>query len=178
MRLFGRTPLPGVLREQVKPRLGRGEHIGAWAALRGGGALAATDPGLFYAESGQFRLLRWADIETATWREGLLTVVEASEVFGSGRRHAFALDEPQQLPEEVRTRVEASIALSQHHRLAAAGRRGVRVVARRQPHSIALRWALVYDAGVDRSDPAVVTQAKELLAQAKGSVAAAQADLV
>ena len=178
MRLFRRTPLPDVLREQVKPRLGRGEHIVAWAALRGDGALAATDPGLFFAEDGQFRLLRWAGIETATWGDQTLTVVEASEVFGSGRRHAFVIADPRQLPEEVRTRVEASIALSQHHRLTAAGRRGVRVVARRQPHSIALSWSLVYDAHVDPSDPAVAAQAEELLAQAKGSVAVAQAGLV
>jgi len=178
MRMLRRPALPGLLREQVKPRLGRGERIQAWAETTDGSALAATDAGLFYAQGGEMRLLRWADVETASWREGALTVIEASEVFGSGRRHAFALCEPRQLPAVVRTRVESSIALSQHHRLPAAGRGGVRVVARRRPQSIGLSWLLVYDPGVDRSDPAVATEAGELLARAQGSVAAAQAGLV
>ncbi|MDQ6648552.1 MAG: hypothetical protein M3Z02_00290 [Actinomycetota bacterium] len=178
MRLFGRTPMPAVLRDQVKPRLGRGEHIAAWAAVRDGSAVAATDAGLFHHDGSGFVLLPWADVETATWRDGALTVVEASSVFGSGRRHVFDLVDAHQLPEVVRTRVESTIALSRHHRLPAAGRAGVRVVARRQPHSITLRWMLVYDPGVNSTDPSVAEQAEALLAQAKGSVAAAQADLI
>jgi hypothetical protein len=175
MRLFGRRPLPDVLKREVQPALHHSEHLQAWAALADGAAVAATDHGLWYDAGRGFRRLPWEDVETVVWRDGELVVVEASERFGSGPSHRFRLTDAHNLPDVVRTRVESSIVLSQHHKVSAAG--GLRVVARRRGGSSGLSWRLVFDAGVDPTDPEVTAKGEALLNEAKGSVAADIADL-
>jgi hypothetical protein len=61
----------------------------------------------------------------------------------------------------VRERVNASIVV-QHH-AALVGDAGARLVARRIPGSTDLRWSVVFDPGLDPSDPDLRARADEAL---------------
>jgi hypothetical protein len=70
--------------------------------------------------------------------------------------------------------VEKAIAFTRHHPLPGADgtgvRRGVRVVGRRVPGQDGISWQLVFDAGVDRDDPAVRAAASAYVDQARAEV--------
>jgi hypothetical protein len=69
------------------------------------------------------------------------------------------------VPNQVRVRVNKSIAYSQHHT-----EPGVRVVARRVPGVDGLRWTVRYDDGVDPTDPEVRAATAELVEYGRASL--------
>jgi len=166
--LFRRRPrLPAGMR----PPLGRDERVVAWASLPDDRVVVATNHGLFLP--GRDTRLGWHEINKATWSGRELTVVPAAVV---EEREGYAVVEdrpawsgtlldPGDVPDQVRTRVTRSVAYSAHH-----GVPGVRIVARRVPGVDGLRWAVRYDPGVDRADPAVVAATDELVAAARSTV--------
>ena len=89
-------------------------------------------------------------------------------VAGAGERRTVQLGQEGTLPDAVRSSVTGSVGWSSHYRLVPAG--GVRVVGRRRPGQELLEWQLVYDPGTDLSDPAVQTQAADLLLSARRTV--------
>jgi hypothetical protein len=110
----------------------------------------------------------WEHVETADWdsESSTLRVLETDA-------EPFALvledDEPRRLLQLIRERVTASVVLQRH--VPVAGKRGLRVVARRAPgHRGDLIWHLRYDAGVDPESPQVRRLAAEALAAARGDV--------
>jgi len=113
----------------------------------------------------------WEEVEAADWDQET-SVLRVSEVgtWGEPRpEHAFTVEEPGRLLELVRERVTASVVLQRHVPL--AGRRGVRVVARRAPRGDQpVRWLYEYDEGVDPDDPDVRRAAEAALAQAQSDV--------
>src|SRR5262245_48693052 len=130
----------------MRPALARTERIVAWAsstsdfdAESGGqpGVVVATNLGLWLP--GRKDRLGWHQIHKAAWVSPVLTVVPAVEVAaGDGYLVmadeppvAVTLDDPGDVPVEVRTRVNRSAAHTSHHELPGGG--GVRVVARRAP---------------------------------------------
>lgn len=169
MPRFWRSRLPEPLRRAVLPGLERGERLRSWAITEPGRPpVAATDRGLWFDPGDGYRRLRWEHVEKATWGHGVLTVTEVRRTPGPARPLVFRLAEPRRLPEEVRTRVESSVAVSQHQRISAAG--GVRVVARRRPGTAELAWSVVFDPGVDPSDPTVRAAAEAALRAARAAV--------
>ena len=159
--------LPSFLRRRVVPdavravRLPDGERRVAWAVTTTGEPVVAGERTLVLPGGQQ---LAWWQVERASWRPPLLSVLEVAEVEGTGTRHELQLDDPGDLAEVVRTRVTASVAWSAHEKLAQGG---VRVVGRRVPGQELLSWQLVYDAGTDPSDPLVRAQAEQLVDQAR-----------
>jgi hypothetical protein len=144
--LFRRRPkLPADLR----PALEAEERILAWAAAESGGALVATNRGLWLPEG---RRLGWHEIHKVAWsgRELRVTPAEPAEerdgytVLVDGPVLDFLLLEPGELPDQVRTRVTRSVAYTSHHPLPPHG--GVRVVGRRVSGVDGLSWAVRYDA--------------------------------
>lgn len=167
MPRFGRRPLP----DEVKAlALDPGERRLSWASRSGSGVVVATDLGLWLTsdEGGSAERTDWADIERVSWKRPLLMVFGIADVEGTGMRTEIDLLESGDLPEVVRSSVTASIGWSAHYRLRPTG--GVRVVGRRRPGREVLDWQLVYDAGTEVDDPAVLAQAEQLRLDARRTI--------
>lgn len=140
-----------------------GERLLAWTTTADGTVLGGTRDAVYLPER-----IAWEDVEAADW-DSETTTFRISEVgrWGEERRErSFSVPEPGRFLELVRERVTASVVLQRHVRL--AGRKGVRVIARRAPgHHGGLRWVYEYDEGVDPDDPEVRRLAAEALAEAR-----------
>jgi hypothetical protein len=161
-RLLGRHELPPEVRAVT---LDAGERRLAWGVTSAGQPVLATSRGLRLPDS---PTLDWADVERATWRRPVLTVSQVADVDGTGRRWQLELAQEESLADTVRAQVTASVAWSNHVRLAPAG--GVRVVGRRRPAQELLDWQLVFDAGTDPHDPALRAQAEALVEDARRTI--------
>jgi len=168
MGLFSRRKLPAVAR----PPLDRDERIVAWAAVAGSeGAVVVTNLGV-WLPAGATRI-GWHEIHKATWSGRQLTLVGAREienhegyvVLADQPGGSYTLLDPDNVPNQVRVRVNKSIAYTQHH-----PDPGVRVVARRVPGVDGLRWTVRYDDGVDPADPRVRAATAELVGYGRASV--------
>ena len=172
MRLFHRREKPP---PEATARLDPDERVVSWAPASGG-AVVATPIGLWLP--GVPDRLPWHLIDKATWRNNVLTLITAIDpgdgVLVEQPPHSVRLDQPRDIPQTVRVRVEKAIAFTRHHPLPGAEatgvRRGVRVVGRRVPGYDGVSWQLVFDAGVDRDDPAVRAAASAYVDQARAEV--------
>lgn len=172
MRLFRKreTPPP-----EAVARLDQDERVVSWAPVPGG-AVVATQLGLWLP--GVPERLSWHLIDKATWRSDVLTLVPAVDSGGGvlveQPPRSVRLEQPRDIPETVRVRVEKAIAFTRHHPLSEAEgagvRRGVRVVGRRVPGEDGISWQLVFDPGVDRDDPAVRAAASAYVNQARAEL--------
>ena len=77
----------------------------------------------------------------------------------------YALDEPGDLPKEVRNRVTRSVVHTSHHRLPEG--RGLRVVGRRVSGVDGLSWHVRYDPDTRADDPGVAEATATLVADAR-----------
>ncbi|MFB9833903.1 hypothetical protein [Actinoallomurus acaciae] len=146
MRLTRRRSLPEGL------TLGRGERV-----LAVSGETVATDAALHFQDGAGFTRLPWERVEQAAWRDGVLAVREVG-----GGRHSVHLSEPGSVPETVRERVTATVVVSTHVKLPGGG--GVRIAARRPAKGGGdPRWTLVFDPGLDPSDPGLLAQAEQAM---------------
>lgn len=164
---MSRRRLPRLGREQPDLAVAAGEKLLAWATDTEGAVVGGTRDALYLAG----HRIPWEHVEAADWDRdtSVLTVSEVGSWGQARPRRSVTIDQPGSLLELVRERVTASIVLQRH--VAVRGRRGVRVVARRAPHSTGeLAWFLEYDDGVDPDDPAVSTAVDEALAAARGEV--------
>ncbi|MEU7871067.1 hypothetical protein [Dactylosporangium sp. NPDC049140] len=164
-----------------RPKLGPDERVVAWAGTTGDNVLVATNHGLWLP--GADERLGWHEIHKATWSGRQLAVIAAREVPVADGDYAVMDDlpplavtllDPDRVPEQVRVRVNKSIAHTSHHPLEelTGVRGGVRVVGRRVPGVNGLRWTVRYDEGVDASAPGVAEHTAELVAWAKSGVGA------
>jgi hypothetical protein len=161
VRLFRKVEKPPA---EAVARLDKDERVVSWAPAPGGAVVATPLP--------------WHLIDKATWRSDVLTVIPAVDpgdgVLVEQPPKSARLERPRDIPQTVRVRVEKAIAFTRHHPLPGAegtgGRRGVRVVGRRVPGQDGVSWQLVFDAGVDRDDPAVRAAAAAYLNQARAEL--------
>jgi len=171
--LFSRRKLPVGRR----PKLAADERVLAWAGATGDDVVVVTNFGLWLPESTE--RLGWHEIHKATWSGRQLALVAAHEV---ARDDGYTVMEdlpplvvtlldPDKVPEQVRARVNKSVAYTSHHPLPDGG--GVRVVARRVSGVNGLRWTVRYDEGVDRTQPGVAKATEELVAQARSAAGVA-----
>lgn len=183
-RLLRRRRLPAV----AKPTLEGDERIVAFAGAGGDDHVVATTRGLWLP--GRETRLGWHEIHKATWSGRMLTVVAARPVGGftvpgggtpddpatestvdvlvDAPAASWQLLDPDQVPHQVRVRVQRSVAHTDHHRLAGGG--GVRVVARRVSGADGLRWAVRFDDGVDPDDPQALAASAEHVIAARASL--------
>jgi hypothetical protein len=167
--LFKRRRLPA----ERRPRLDADERIVAWAGAVGDDVVVATNFGLWLPSATE--RLGWHEIHKATWSGRQLALVAAREVAEADGYTVMedlpvlvlTLLDPDRVPEQVRTRVNRSVAYTSHHPLPGGG--GVRVVGRRIGGANGLRWAVRYDEGADREAPGVPEATAELVAQAQAS---------
>jgi len=167
--LFRRRRLPA----DRRPKLDRDERIVAWAGATGDDVLVATNFGLWLP--GAKERLGWHEIHKATWSGRQLALVaarplaeaEGYTVMEDLPTLVVTLLDPDRVPEQVRVRVNRSVAYTSHHSLPGGG--GVRVVARRVSGADGVRWTVRYDAGSDPAAPGVAEATGELVEQAKVS---------
>jgi hypothetical protein len=160
---------------ETTARLDRDERVVSWAPASGG-AVVATPLGLWLP--GVPDRLPWHLIDKATWRDNVLTLVPAVDpgdgVLVEQPPRSVRLEQPRDIPQTVRARIERAIAFTRHHPLPGAEatgvRRGVRVVGRRVPGLDGVSWQVVFDAGVDRDDPAVRAAASAYVHQARAEL--------
>lgn len=131
--------------------LEKGERV-----LAVSGDTVATNAALHFMNSGSLTRLPWERVEQAAWRDGILIVREVG-----GARHTVPLAEPGSVPETVRERVTATVVVSTHVRLPGGG---VRIAARRPARGGGEpRWTLVFDPGLDPTDPGLLAQAEQAM---------------
>ncbi|MEU9891225.1 hypothetical protein AB0M95_26170 [Sphaerisporangium sp. NPDC051017] len=150
MRLpWGSRALPPEAGVTLEP----GERALVHARTPDGGYVVATDRALRLPGESP---LPWYRIDRAQWDEEGLQVVATD-----GGEWRVSLPEPGRLPEAVRERVTSSILVNRHVRLGERG--GVRLVARRVPGRDDALWELVFDPGLDASDPGLRAAAEQVL---------------
>jgi hypothetical protein len=160
--------LPGG-RRAPRPDLGSRERLLAWAQADDGTWLGGSAAALYLGGT----RISWSELESADWDRDTeqLRVVEVGEWGQVRPTHQFALAEPGRLLELIRERVTSSVVLQRHEPV--HGRRGVRVVGRRDPAgagSSDVRWYFSYDDGIDPADPEVEARADAMLAAAKADL--------
>lgn len=173
-----------MLRRQRPPRevrellpLQRGERILVSSPDVHGRWLVATDRALHVpaSEGDSFERIPWEQVERGEWdHEADILRIRRIAPFGEPvDEKVLRLEHSEPLLRLIRERVTASVIISQHVPLPGAsyGGRGVRVVARRPPGSAEeLTWSLVFDEGLDPSDPAVLDLAEQALSAVRGEV--------
>jgi hypothetical protein len=155
---------------QLRPTLDRDERVVAWASTSDGGAVVATNLGLWLP--GRPDRLGWHEIHKVHWDTPTMVVTPAEPV-GSGDGYVvmadapaeeFSLDDAGDLPPAVRQRVTRSVAYTRHQTLPSGG--GVRVVARRVTGANGVIWHVRYDQGTDADDPEVADATAAFVAEA------------
>ena len=155
-----RSGIPQAVKTALQ--LSRGERVLASSRAADGSYVVATAIALYRGwgrpgipEANHWRL-PYEDILRAVWDDeaGLLRVWEPSLPDGYTE---IPLPDPGTVPETVRERVTSTIVVSQHVQL--RGRRGVWLSARRSPADSEVRWTMLFDAGLDATDPGLRTLA-------------------
>ena len=165
MRLFGRDRPPA----EALARLDRDERVVSWASTADGDAVVATPLGL-WVPGGTARL-PWHLVTKATWRDGILTVIAATDagdgVLTEQPPRSVGLAKPRDLPQTVRVRVERGIAFTRRYPVPGGG---VRVVGRRVPGRDGISWQLVFDGGADPRDPDVRARAAAAVERSRSEI--------
>lgn len=139
-----------------------GERVLAW--MPSGASYAVATEEAFVLPEGENAGLRvpWDLVLRTVWEPDAVEITAQESAGGRPVVHRVHIGgEPGVLPQVVRERVTASIVV-QHHAELVDGR-GARFVARRVAGSTDLRWTVVFDAGLDPSDPALRRAADEAL---------------
>jgi len=139
-----------------------GERVLSWM-VSGSSYLVATPAALVLPE-GEHESLRvpWDLVLRTVWEPDAVEITAQESAGGRPVVHRVHIGgDPGVLPEVVREHVTASIVVQHHVEL--VGERGARFVARRIPGSTDLRWAIVFDAGLDPGDPELRRAADESL---------------
>jgi hypothetical protein len=144
-----------------------GERILAWGSgpVRGGdgsvstGYLAATNRALYVEAIGQ--RLAWDMVSRASWEQPVLEVDLLDTAGQPAERLRLEVSTSGDLPAAVHDRVRASVMVSEIVEV----RDGVRarMVARRASDDAAVRWSVVFETGVDATDPGLQEEARQAL---------------
>jgi hypothetical protein len=145
-----------------------GRRVLAWATSRSSW-LAATEAVLLLPDGFESAELSWDLILRVTWPPDLAEVTYQESAGGAPRIIKVPIQgEFEVLAAVVREQVMASIVV-QHH-VAIDGDRGARLVARRVPGETEFRWSVVFDSGIDSSDPVVHDRVDAALATLRTSL--------
>lgn len=150
--------------------VGRDDRIVSWADTAAGSHVLASRRGIWWPEpDAGWRLIGWQFVDKATWREGVLTVVEADLADGvllvDRAPVSVRLSVPRDLPPTVRKRVEANVVRSLLEPVPGGA---VRYVGRRVPGENGLRWWARPEPGT-RADERVLAVVTDRLVELAGA---------
>ena len=167
MRLPGMgNRLPGAVVSMLG--IPRSERVVAWGSDSDEtqtAYVAATDRALYLSARGE--RIPWDRISKASWDEPVLEIVVVDDA-GRPERVLVRMDDEGEVPAAVHDRVTASVVVSEWVDL--AGGKGARLVARRASDDDAVRWSVVFDSGLDPSDPSLRQAAHEALSRLRDSL--------
>jgi hypothetical protein len=150
MALFGRRERPPA---DLLALLARDERVVSWADTADDAVVVATPKGVWWPDPDGPRLILWQHINKATWRSGVLTIIEADVVddvlLVDRSPIAARLTRPRDLPPTIRKRVETNIVRSE---LLGIGGGAVRFVGRRQPGKDGVAWWAHLESGTEDTD--------------------------
>lgn len=157
MALFARRERPPAGALAALAASGGNERVLSWADVDDDGTVVlATPSGVWWpdAESGASRLLRWEYIDRAVWRDGVLTITEATVVddllLVERRPVSVPLVQPRDLPPTIRKRVEGNIVRTE---LVTVPGGAVRFVGRRLPGRDGVGWWARLESGTRDTEP-------------------------
>jgi hypothetical protein len=127
---------------EVADLIPEGQRLLAWAIADTGAAVLATDRALVHQDGAT----PWEAVEKATWESGRLTI---APVDGPPLQWDFGAEETA-LPIAVRDRVQASIVVAERVDLPGGA---ALITARRPPRGGSPAWTVIFDSGLDPSDP-------------------------
>jgi hypothetical protein len=150
-----------------------GERPIAWASGPGSSAgdpayVVATDRALHVGALWSPSRIPWDRIVKAGWDDPVLELVVQPQPGGRSEVVRLRIDEAGEVPVVVRERVTASIVVQQHLELDAE--KGALAVARRDSDTGELRWAVVFDPGLDPADPRLRARADAALADLRSQL--------
>jgi hypothetical protein len=138
MRRFTRRERPPA---EVVARLAEDERVVSWADTSNEDVVVATPVGLWWPDGSDLRRILWQHIDKVTWRDDVLTVIEADvvdDLLLVDRPPVVArLTQPRDLPPTVRKRVEGNIVRTE---LTSVPGGSVRFVGRRIPGQDGVTW--------------------------------------
>jgi hypothetical protein len=166
-KFTGRLPGTAIAMLGIRP----GEKVLAWGAGPGDDVTqahfaAATDRALYLQATGE--RLPWDTISKATWDEPMLDLVVVDDAGRPSRLVRVRVDDSRDLPAAVHDRVTASVVVSE--RVDLSNGAGALLVARRGSDDDDVRWTVVFDPGLDPSDPTLREEASAALAQLRDSL--------
>jgi hypothetical protein len=142
------------------------------AAGSGGGASAPGPDGGAGGGGGAgvaVRRVGWEKVERANWdsEASILYVYETTDFGTPLRATELKVEDPGRFGQLLRERVDASIVVQRHVIL--AGKRGVRVVGRRNPATTdaPVSWNFVLDKGLEPTQPGVLDAAEAALREVR-----------
>jgi hypothetical protein len=147
-----------------------GERVIAWGTGDSedpaGSFVVATDQALYEQRSSS--RIPWQDVIKGTWEQPDFVINYQGQSGPSRLR--IRLEEPRDLPAAVRDRVTDTVVISEYRELTDGA--GAHFVARRAPGGglEGIRWAVVFDAGLDPSDELLRSKADEVLGELRGSL--------
>ena len=148
------------------------DRVVAWATVAGNRHVIASVKGLWWPVAGEdpnaMRCIPWDLIDKAVWRDGVLIVVEADLVddlvLVDRSPAALPLDEPGEVPAQVKRRVDASVVRSEIVPVVGGQ---ARVVARRVPGRDGLTWRARFE-GLTPDNAIVRDQVEAAIARFSG----------
>ncbi len=149
--------------------IGPGERVVAWGSSPGADATqtlfaAATDKALYLQATGD--RLPWDRISKATWNDPLLELVVSMDS-GQPRLLRLTVEDARDLPAAVHDRVTASVLISE--RVDLGNGAGALIVARRSDDDD-VRWTVLFDSGLDTTDPVLRAAADAALARLRDAL--------
>lgn len=166
-KLGGRLPGTVVAMLGIPP----GEKIVAWGAGPGSDVTqsqvtVATDRALYLQATGE--RLPWDQISKASWDEPMLDLVVVDGAGAPTRLVRVRVDDSRDLPAAVHDRVTSSVVVSE--RVSLGDGAGALLVARRASDDDPVRWTVVFDRGLDASDPTLRAAADAALARLRDAL--------
>lgn len=158
------------LRRGLDPRVqqalsgSKDERLLAWGELIDGTVAVCTDRALHFPAD---RRVPWDLVIRAAWSEEFLDLVFQAAPGAATEEVRLRFEVPGKVPAVVRERVEWSVVGSHHVQLTHPDRRtgGATLNGRRAPDTGEVRWAVVFDSGIDPADPGWRTAADAALSR-------------
>ena len=165
------------VRRRLDPRVAAllegatGERLLAWGELVDGEVVACTDLAIHIPGQGR---IPWDLVVRGAWSEEFLDLVVQPAPGQRSRQLRLRFDEPGQVPGVVRERVQWTVVASHRttlvHPDGSAG--DAMLNARRSPQTGEVRWAVVFDPGIDPADPGWRAAADRALADLRDQLGA------
>jgi hypothetical protein len=141
-----------------------GERLLAWGRTDRGDPVGVTTKAVYVPDDGRLVRVGHERIATATWDDPDLVVVLVGPETPTYR---VVLDEPGEVPPVLRERVTSTIVVTERVDLLPGV--GARITARRAPGADTVSWAVVFDPGVDATDPELRRLAGEAIERIRTS---------